>query len=228
VALLLLKDKIMKTLRITALGALVALALTCGASAVPSTTFDSTLNIGNDTAGGNTVGGFAGPFGTVNVSLSGQVATITFTGLNGFQFGDGSSVGVNVNSTSFTEAIISDSDFKAFDLSNGNVDGLGDFNLVVNNNNFSMGFNTISFSVTNTGTAWGSAADVLAFNSQTMNGGPFDAEAHVRQSVGNPQGLTGFAGESGGGTTVPDGGTTVMLLGSALGVLGLIRRFVKA
>ena len=192
-ALLLLKDKTMKTLKSTALGAVIALALTCGASAVPTTTFDSTLNIGND-AGGTTVGGFPGPFGTVHVSLTGQIATITFTGLNGFQFGDGSAVGVNVNSTSFTEAIISDPDFKAFDLSNKNVDGLGDFNLVVNNNNFSTGFNTISFAVTNTGTAWGSAADVLAFNNHM-----FDAEAHVRQSVNNPSGLTGFAGEAGPG-----------------------------
>jgi hypothetical protein len=226
VALLLLKDKIMKTLRITALGALVALALTCGASAVPTTTFDSILNIGNDTPGGSTVGGFSGPFGTVHVSLTGQVATITFTGSNGFQFGDGSSVGVNVNSTSFTEAIVTDADFK--DFSSGNVDGLGSFNLIVDNNSFATGQNVISFTVTNTSVVlWTSASNVLAFNSQTMNGGPFDAEAHVRQSVGNPNGLTGFAGEN-GAAAVPDGGTTVMLLGAALGALGMARRFIMS
>lgn len=31
-----------------------------------------------------------------------------------------------------------------------------------------------------------------------------------------------------GGTTVPDGGTTVMLLGAALGALGMTRRFLKS
>src|SRR5438309_8244900 len=169
----------MKTLKIAALGAVIALALTCGASAVPTTTFDSILNIGND-EGGNSVGGFPGPFGTVHVSLTGQVATITFTGLNGFQFGDGSAVGVNVNSTSFTAAIISDSDFK--DFSSGNVDGLGSFNLIIDNNNFSTGFNTISFSVTNTSAVlWVTAANVLAVNSHSTNGGPIDAEPHVMQ-----------------------------------------------
>ncbi|PYL74488.1 MAG: hypothetical protein DMF26_10875, partial [Verrucomicrobia bacterium] len=38
---------------------------------------------------------------------------------------------------------------------------------------------------------------------------------------------TGFAGE-GGGVVVPDGGTTVMLLGVALGALGMARRFLMS
>jgi len=32
----------------------------------------------------------------------------------------------------------------------------------------------------------------------------------------------------GGTTTVPDGGTTVMLLGAALGALGIARRFMTS
>jgi len=38
--------------------------------------------------------------------------------------------------------------------------------------------------------------------------------------------VTGFAGENGG--SVPDGGTTVMLLGAALGALGMARRFLMS
>jgi VPDSG-CTERM motif len=212
----------MKTLK--TISAMIAIGALAGLCQVKADQINSILNIGNDTPGGNTVGGFAGPFGNVNVNLtSSTMATITFTGLNGFQFGSNNAVAVNLNATTFTEAIISDSDFK--DFSSGNVDGLGSFNLIIDNNNFSMGFNTISFSVTNTSGTWASAANVLAFNGQTMNGGPFDAAAHVRQSIGNPQGSTGFAGENGQATTVPDGGTTLMLLGSALSGLGLVRRF---
>jgi hypothetical protein len=47
--------------------------------------------------------------------------------------------------------------------------------------------------------------------------------------------LTGFGGYGlshwtlfGGGNGVPDGGTTVMLLGAALGALGMARRFLKS
>jgi hypothetical protein len=38
--------------------------------------------------------------------------------------------------------------------------------------------------------------------------------------------VTGFAAN--GGSQVPDGGTTVMLLGAALGALGLARRFLRS
>jgi hypothetical protein len=39
--------------------------------------------------------------------------------------------------------------------------------------------------------------------------------------------VTGFAA-NGGGVSIPDGGTTVMLLGMALGALGTARRFLKS
>jgi hypothetical protein len=37
---------------------------------------------------------------------------------------------------------------------------------------------------------------------------------------------TGFAAN--GGSQVPDGGTTVMLLGAALGALGMARRYIMS
>jgi len=43
----------------------------------------------------------------------------------------------------------------------------------------------------------------------------------------NQYGLSGYALFGPGGQGVPDGGTTVMLLGAALGTLGMARRFLK-
>ena len=46
-------------------------------------------------------------------------------------------------------------------------------------------------------------------------------------ATGGQYGLSGWTLFDPTGTTVPDGGTTVMLLGAALGTLGMARRFVK-
>jgi VPDSG-CTERM motif len=175
--------------------------------------FISTLNVGN-----SSLSGISGPFGTVTVSLdvATQTATITFTADAGFAFIDTSAAAVQVNSASFTEAIVTDSDFKSF--GSGTVDGFGSFNLTVDNKSASTPISSIVFTVTNTfSTLWPSASNVLAFNSLG-----FDAAAHIL--VLNGTGLTGFAGEN--GASVPDGGTTVMLLGAALGALGMARRFL--
>src|SRR5438552_6012668 len=115
-------------------------------------TFDSVLNFGN-----SAISGFPGPYGTVHIDLVGQTATITFTASSGYLFGDGSSVGVNVNASSFSEAIVSDAAFK--DFSSGNVDGLGQFNLTIDNNDgFAQAVSTITFTVTNISGTWLSAA----------------------------------------------------------------------
>ena len=45
--------------------------------------------------------------------------------------------------------------------------------------------------------------------------------------IGFGHGLSGWALFSGGGVGVPDGGATVMLLGTALGALSLVQRFLK-
>jgi len=185
-------------------------------------TFPSTLNTGP--------GGTTGNFGTVDVSLSGQTATITFTAAANYLFIDSSVVGVQVNSTSFTEAIPTNGDpaFKNFDVSNSstsNIDGFGRFNLVINNNDgFAQGLSTITFTVTNTDLSnlWLSASDVLKLNS---NG--FDAAAHVA-TIDSGGSLTFFVAETPGGGHVPDGGTTVMLLGVALGTLGVVRRYLTS
>ena len=193
----------------------------CGAFTLQPAKADimSTLNVGNDD-----LNNFPGPYGTVTIGLTGQVATITFKAATGFEFGDGQAVDVNVNSTDFTPAILVDPGFDNFEtFANNPVDGFGDFNLQLNNANFSVGYTLFSFTVTNnSATLWGSATDVLTFNSSG-----FDAAAHVRPTVNNPQGQTGKAAESGPFTNVPDSGATAMLLGLGLTGLGFVRRFVK-
>ena len=176
--------------------------------------FTSELNQGN-----SGISGFPAPYGTVNITLSGQTATIIFNTADDYKFGDHGAVAVNINASSFTEAIVTDAHFLSF--GSGNEDGFGHFNLTVNNTDGAGdSVTTIAFTVTNTsGTAWTSAADVLAFNSKN-----FDAAAHMFITSGGIV-FTGYAGEGPG--TVPDGGTTVMLLGAALGALGMARRFLR-
>jgi hypothetical protein len=173
--------------------------------------FVSTLNEGPN--------GTSGDFGTVTVSLVGQTATITFqstTSLD-YHFIDTSAAAVQVNASTFTFAILNDTQFSAFSQGD-NINGFGTFNLVVNNHGgWAERVDTISFTVTNTsGILWASASDVLAFNSQG-----FDAAAHVATAGGS---LTFFVAENGGG--VPDSGATVMLLGLGLGALGMARRYI--
>jgi hypothetical protein len=174
--------------------------------------FHSTLNVGPNNTTGN--------FGTVTVSLSGQTATITFQAntANDFHFIDHNAVSVQVNSSSFSFAIVNDTAFSSFEQGN-NVNGFGTFNLNINNTDgWADRVDTISFTVTNTsGTLWNSASDVLVLNSSG-----FDAAAHVATQGGS---LTFFVAENGQG--VPDGGATVMLLGAAFGALGIVRRYLK-
>jgi uncharacterized protein YaiE (UPF0345 family) len=207
----------MKLFKYTMLVAAVCAAFTLQSAKAVEIPFTSTLDVGNSDLTGN---GFNPPYGTVTVTLSGQVATVTFTAAAGYEFGDGKAVDVQVNSSDFTPAILSDPDFKKF--GSGQVDGFGDFNLQVTNNNFSTGFTLISFTLTNnSSTLWNSNSDVLAFNSSN-----FDAAAHMRSTVNNPTGITGFAGEGPGTNHTPDSGATAALLGLGLTSLaGLRARF---
>jgi protein with PEP-CTERM/exosortase system signal len=175
--------------------------------------FTSELNIGpNDSTGIL--------YGTVTVSLTGQVATITFnsnTALD-YWFIDSSIASVNVNASTFDFAIVNDPFFSNVNIPGGNVNGFGSFDLSINNlDGWGSKIDTLSFTVTNTsGVLWNSASNVLEFN-----GDGFDASAHVATLGGS---LTFFVAEN--GTNVPDGGTTVMLLGLSFGALGIARRFL--
>jgi hypothetical protein len=161
-----------------------------------------------------------GPFGTVHVDLTAGVATITFTAASGYLFVDGGSVAVNVNATTWNIGNFTSNGETVFNAGSGNEDGFGSFNQKVSMQDSSNGASSISFTLTNTSGTWLSAANVLAFN-----GNHWLVAAHIQ--IQNGTGNTGFAAGPYGGT-VPDGGTTVMLLGAALGALGMARRFLRS
>ena len=180
------------------------------------------------------------PYVSVTVNrTSSTTATVTFTSLtaagNGYLMGDGASVAVNVNATSWTLGTITGSNggkgFSPGPYSNGgsgNVDGFGVLNQTINSfDGFTHSSSTISFTLTNTSGIWGSAASVLVANA---NGAMAAAHIFVTKLPVNSRNgalATGFAA-NGGAQQVPDGGATVMLLGAALGALGMARRFLKS
>jgi hypothetical protein len=165
----------------------------------------------------------SGPYGTVLVNESGNTAIITFTAAPGYLFVDGGSVAVNVNSTSFTVTNINQVGGNPVSNSGpGQEDGFGIFNQTLSQQNSSNGTSSVSFTLTNTsGTTWTSFADVLRLNDHNWL---MAAHIQIQDGTGN----TGFAAGGGNGGFVPDGGTTVMLLGMGLGALGMARRFLRS
>jgi hypothetical protein len=194
--------------------------------------FESDLTVGN-----TAISGFAGPYGHVSITLtSPTTATVTFTSntVNGnvYLFGDGGSVALNVNASSFSVSNITGSNSGTgftpgpyTQAAAGNEDGFGSFNLRINSfDGFTHSSDTITFTLTNLSGTWASQADVV-----TTNSDGFDAAAHIfvtsaPANASNTALATGFAAEP--GVHIPDGGTTVMLLGVALGALGMARRFL--
>src|SRR5438132_4842204 len=135
-------------------------------------TFVSSLNAGN-----SAISGFTGPYGTVTITTTGtNTATVTFTSNtvagNTYLFGDGGSVALNVNATTFSVSGITGSNsgtgFTPGPYSQGaagNEDGFGSFNLTINCfDGFTHSWDTISFTLTNTSGTWASAANVLTAN----------------------------------------------------------------
>jgi hypothetical protein len=222
--------------------AAVLLLLTLGALPASADTVTSIIGNPNDD-----ISGFSGPYATVTIDLtSSTTATITFTSLtnggNIFLFGDGGSVDVNVNATSWTLSNIqgfnSGTGFHpgAFtDGGSGQVDGFGVFNQTINSfDGFTHSSDTISFNLTNTSGTWSSATNVLAANADG-----FDAAMHVfvtssPANASNGAIATGFASETAGSfesSPTPPPGTepsSLLVIGSGLIGLGsLVRRRLK-
>ena len=184
------------------------------------------------TQGNTAITGSTAPYAHVVVDLNTvtNTATVTFTSLtnsgNIYLFGGGSSVAVNVNAISWELGTITGAQqrhrIRTGIYSNGgsgNTDGFGVLNQTINS--FRHSSSTISLTLTNTSGTWTSASQVLAANAQ----GAF-AAAHIFVTIRRNGNLsTGFAAN--GGPQVPDGGATVMLLGAALGALGVLRRYAS-
>jgi hypothetical protein len=188
-------------------------------------------------AGNSAISGYPAPYGSASVSLVGNTATITFTAANTaafqYMFGDGGSVAVNVNGA-FTLGAITGTHLPGFGFQNaegysnggaGNEDGFGSFNLTINSSDgYTRSSNSISFTLTG---SWANEASVLTANA---NGALVGAHIFVAAFPADPNAgalATGFAA-NGGAVSTPDGGTTVMLLGAALGVLGMARRYIMS
>ena len=219
--------------KIRYIAALLIAVASVGLQQAKADTFSFNLGVGNPA-----ISGYPGPYVSVTVSRTNSThATITFTSLtaagNIYLMGDGSSVAVNVNATSWTVSNVTGSNsgtgFTPGPYSNGgsgNVDGFEVFNQRINSfDGFTHSSSTIRFTLTNTSGTWANAAAVLAANS----GGSL-AAAHIFVTVSpanaaNGALCTGFAANGG---QVPDGGATVMLLGVALGALGIVRRYASS
>lgn len=192
----------------------------------------------NLTAGNSAISGYSGPYAHVVVDLtSSTTATITFTSLtsggNIYLMGDGGSVAVNVNGSFTLGAIIGSNAGTGFTPGPfsqgpaGNEDGFGSFNLTINSmGGFTSTSDKIQFSLTDTSGTWANAASVLAANA---GGSLAAAHIFVASNPANASGsalATGFAAD---GAQVPDGGSTVALLGCGLAGIGMIsRKFRKS
>ena len=203
------------TLPMVAIAVLALLTLGPPRASADSTTYN--ISVGN-----TAISGFTGPYALVTVNrTSSTTATITFTSDlaagNIYLMGDGSSVAVNVNATSWTLGTITGSNagtgFTPGPYSNGgsgNVDGFGVLNQTINSfDGFSHSSDTISFTITNTSGTWANAASVLIANSQ---GALAAIHVFVTSSPANAANgaiATGFAAN--GGATVPEPGVLTLL-----------------
>jgi len=191
--------------------------------------------------------GFVGPINMVQVSITTNgtsAATVTFTSQTAnvggtdyiFMIGNGSAFDLNTSAAAttgtyaFTQPAGGGFALPSVVTPNvsGQVDGFG----VLNNTNtmfngFDHAVTSVSFILTKANGNWGAAANVLAANA---NGAIAAAHIFITQAPGalaNGATFTGYAA-NGGSVNTPDGGTTVMLLGVALGALGMARRFVRS
>jgi hypothetical protein len=194
-------------------------------------------NIFDLSTGNSAISGFPGPYAQVDVHLIDSThATITFTSLtnsgNIYLMGDGGTVGVNVNATSWTLSNITGSNAGTgftpgpySDGGAGNEDGLGRYNQTINSfDGYTHSSDTVSFELTNTSGTWSSDTNVLT---PTGTGGVAAAHIFITTSPANAANgaiVTGFAaGTGGGGTNV---GTTpappgVVLMGAGILLMGL-------
>ncbi len=197
---------------------------------------DTTYTLGISNLGS----GFAGPFGTVTVHwVNLTTATVTFTGettadSTGFQYLFGDTF-INANATNASISNITSTN--AFGTSTPTLtaqpfnspppgyaaDGFGKFNLEVKAvpDGSSAGMASETFTLTDLSGTWADSSQVLIANSN----GAVVADHTLTFQNGTPTNTTGFASNT--GSHVPDGGSTVMLLGTVMAALGAARRFIK-
>jgi hypothetical protein len=215
------EDKKMK--KIMLMLSMVLVLVIAGSASADTYSFE--LDIGN-----TAISGYTEPYASVEVNRTDSThATITFNSLtnsgNLYLLGDGGSVAVNVNATSWTIGNFTGSNSGTgftpgpySDGGAGNEDGFGSFNQTVNSfDGFTHSSDSIEFVLTNTSGTWADAPSVLMFNSENHL-----AAAHIfvtsnPADAANGAIVTGFAS----GSTPPPipEPATMLLLGS--GLIGL-------
>jgi hypothetical protein len=220
----------MKMINVTKWGVVIACIGFMAFTLQPAKADSITFNLTN---GNSAISGFPGPYASVLVNrTSTTTATVTFTSLinsgNIYLFGDGGSVAVNVNATSFTLGPIAGSNGGTgfapgpySDGGSGNEDGFGSFNQTINSfGGFTHSSDTLSFTLSDTTGTWTSAANVL-----TANNNGFLAAAHIfvtefPADAANGALATGFAANG----TIPEPGIVSLVALGALGLIGALRK----
>jgi len=214
----------MKKARLWAIVAGIALFLAMGVSA-PADSDSFTINVPN-----SGLSGTPGPYATVNLNLNGGAIDVTVTMLSTFSmFGHGEgggAFGFNVDGAGLPTGFAVSTpvanggysgDALSVDLGGGNMDGFGDFDVVIQDGTPKQGLTSMTFTVTRDG-GFSTVQDLV----DASCGGEFCGAhfvVHVSPGAGIP---TGFAGDS--GTPVPEPATLTLLGTGLLGLAGVIRR----